>query len=290
MYNSYASPGLFADWAPTISTLEPPLLLAEDAPDLAQIAGQEHVKRALEVAATGGHSLVLVGPPGCGKSLLARALGGLLPPLSAEEAQELRQNYIHRGLVIPPWLAAQQRPFAWPAPTIAPRKLIDRPRCPGVLFFARHGVLGLDRLDQFVPEFSACLSAVLDRPTGQNIQFLLTLQPCPCGYYGDPLRECACPAERLLRYEQRTRGLIERLPLVVELGRLDYEKIASTRPAESSSSVRARVLTARQHTPAQTQCRPHLPADQSGVPIGGIRAKIAESGHPAITPGCAQLS
>lgn len=220
------------------------LLVQKGTPDLASICGQEHIKRALEVAATGGHSLVLSGPSGVGKSLLARALDGLLPPLSEEEGRDLHQHFTHAGFSFPSPLASRQRPFALPSPNVSLRQMLGNGsrQKPGCQLFARHGVLCLDRLDQFVPELIPRLSALLDRPEWTAIQLVVIVQPCPCGYYGDPIRECVCTATTIVRYQQRMRALIGRFPLFLEAPRLDYEKMADTHRRETSAQVRSRAL------------------------------------------------
>jgi magnesium chelatase family protein len=187
--------------------------------DLAAIAGHAHAKRALEVAATGGHNLALIGGPGQGKTLLARALIGLLPPYG-------------QRLVRP--VVEGQQAMVWVEEALRGNT--------GPLERAQHGVLFLDRLDCFgySPLQIQRVATVFDRVP--DVQLVLTLQPCPCGMYGDPIRECFCPAQLILHHQRRIQALMERVAITVEIPRLDYERLGETRAQEDSARVAARAL------------------------------------------------
>jgi magnesium chelatase family protein len=192
-------------------------------PNLSSIAGQFHAKRALEVAASGGHSIALIGGPGGGKTLLARALRGLLPPSGQQRLPSIMEG---------------QDAMAWVEAALCGQT--------GVLEQACHGVLLLDRLNCF--GYSALqvqrLATVFDRIP--DVQLALTLQPCPCGRYGDPVSECVCSACLIEHHQRRMRALVERVAISVEIPRLDYERHADARPHEDSAQVAARVRAADQ--------------------------------------------
>jgi magnesium chelatase family protein len=187
-------------------------------PDLSSIAGQFHARRALEVAACGGHNLALIGGPGAGKTLLARALLGLLPPYSQRLCRPVVEG---------------QQAMTWVEEALCGR--------PGLLEQARHGVLWLERLDCFgySPLQIQRVATVFDQVP--DVQLILTLQPCPCGRSGDPALECLCPASWIKRHRQRLSALLERMAMTIEIPRLDYEHHTETRPPEASASVAARV-------------------------------------------------
>jgi len=228
--------------------------------DLAYIKGQEHVKRALEVAAAGGHNAIMMGPPGSGKTLLARSLPSILPPMTTEEALEVTKIYSISGLLPPDTPMMQQRPFRSPHYTISNAGLIGGghwPR-PGEISLSHRGVLFLDEL----PEFGHSLLEVLRQPLEDEVvtisraqgtvtfpaNFMLVgaMNPCPCGYYGDPFRQCTCPSSLVSRYQKRISGpFIDRVDIFVEVPHIDYEKLADDRLGEKSAQVQARVKTAR---------------------------------------------
>ena len=228
--------------------------------DLAYIKGQEHVKRALEVAAAGGHNAIMMGPPGSGKTLLARSLPSILPPMTTEEALEVTKIYSISGLLPPDTPMMQQRPFRSPHYTISNAGLIGGghwPR-PGEISLSHRGVLFLDEL----PEFGHSLLEVLRQPLEDKVvtisraqgtatfpaNFMLVgaMNPCPCGYYGDPFRQCTCPSSLVSRYQRRISGpFIDRVDIFVEVPHIDYEKLADDRLGEKSAQVQARVKTAR---------------------------------------------
>ncbi|MBI4346805.1 MAG: YifB family Mg chelatase-like AAA ATPase [Elusimicrobia bacterium] len=230
------------------------------APDLAEVKGQALAKRALEIAAAGGHHLLLSGPPGCGKSMLAQRLPGILPPLSEPEALELATVLSVAGeLREGRW--PSQRPFRSPHHSASPASLIGggQPARPGEVSLAHAGVLFLDELPEFsrdaleglrVPLESgrAAVARVQDRVVfPARLQLVAAQNPCPCGYLGHPGRECACGPGQIARYRAKVSGpLLDRIDLRVELAPLAFEEWADgAASGEPSSAVLARVLAAR---------------------------------------------
>jgi magnesium chelatase family protein len=228
--------------------------------DLAYVKGQEHVKRALEVAAAGGHNLVMVGPPGSGKTLLARSLPSILPPMTTEEALEITKIYSVYGLLPPQTPLLRQRPFRSPHYTISYAGLVGGGHWPkpGEISLSHRGVLFLDEL----PEFGHTVLESLRQPLEDKVitisraqgsitfpaNFMLVgaMNPCPCGYYGDPVRQCTCPPGLVSRYQRRISGpFIDRVDIFVEVPRIDYEKLADDRLGEKSATVQDRVARAR---------------------------------------------
>ena len=228
--------------------------------DLAYIKGQEHVKRALEVAAAGGHNVVMMGPPGSGKTLLARSLPSILPPMTIEEALEVTKIYSVSGLLPPSTPLIRQRPFRSPHYTISSAGLVGGghwPR-PGEISLSHRGVLFLDEL----PEFGHAVLELLRQPLEDKVitisraqgnvtfpaNFMLVgaMNPCPCGFYGDPFRACTCSPGLVSRYQKRISGpFIDRVDIFVEVPHIDYEKLADDRLGEESSKMQARVAAAR---------------------------------------------
>jgi len=231
------------------------------ATDLAYIKGQEHVKRALEVAAAGGHNLIMMGPPGSGKTLLARSLPSLLPPMTTEEALEVTKIYSVSGLLPADTPLLRQRPFRSPHYTISNAGLVGGGHWPkpGEISLSHRGVLFLDEL----PEFGHAILEVLRQPLEDRVitisraqgsvtfpaNFMLVgaMNPCPCGYYGDPFKQCTCSHGLVARYQKRVSGpFIDRVDIFVEVPHIDYEKLADDRLGEESERVQARVEAARQ--------------------------------------------
>ena len=232
----------------------------EWSPDFAEVKGQENVKRALEVAAAGGHNVLMVGPPGSGKSMLARRLPSILPAMTRREALETTQIHSVLGLTDPERPLITRRPFRSPHHTISAAGMAgggSTPR-PGEISLAHHGVLFLDEL----PEFSKEVLEVLRQPLedGQvqisraaaavtypsRFMLVCAMNPCKCGWYGHPSGRCRCSPAEVQKYLSRLSGpLLDRVDIFVEVPALDYEALSHRGEAEPSARVRERVDRAR---------------------------------------------
>jgi len=229
--------------------------------DFGDIKGQEHVKRALEVAAAGGHNVMMSGPPGAGKTLLARSLPSILPPMTPEETLEATKIYSVAGLLPADTPLVSRRPFRAPHHTISHAGLVGggrNPR-PGEITLSHRGVLFLDELPEFGQQVLEVMrqpledrTVTISRAQGTitypaNFMLVAAMNPCPCGFYGDPTKECACSESTVSRYQKRISGpLLDRIDIFIEVPRVDYEKLASGTLGEPSSAVRDRVARARE--------------------------------------------
>ena len=239
-------------WQPTGETL--PM------PDFSEVMGQENVKRALEIAAAGGHNILMVGPPGAGKSMMSKRLPGILPDMTREEMLKCTEIYSVAGLTGKSNPIIAQRPFRAPHHTVSPAAMSGggaTPR-PGEISLAHNGVLFLDEFPEFRKDVLEVLRQPLEdgevtvsRVAGSatypsNFMLVCAMNPCKCGWYGHPSGRCRCSANEVRSYHNRISGpLLDRIDIIVEAPALEYEELKNRAPAESSAEIKKRVDAAR---------------------------------------------
>jgi magnesium chelatase family protein len=241
--------------------------------DFSDVKGQENVKRALEVAASGAHNIIMIGPPGSGKTMLAKRIPSILPPMSFEEALDTTKIHSVAGILPKEQALVIERPFRSPHHTVSDAALVGGgsfPR-PGEVSYAHHGVLFLDEL----PEFKKNVLEVLRQPLEDakvtvsrsklslefpaNFMLAAAMNPCPCGFYTDPAKECTCAPPQIQRYMAKISGpLLDRIDIHIEVPAVKYKELSAETKSEPSADIRKRVIKARRIQLERFKNLPHI--------------------------------
>jgi len=304
LYNHLSGRSLLQPYQPSSSDALEPLYTPTD---FSEIKGQDHVKRALEVAAAGGHNVLMVGSPGAGKTLLARAMPGILPEMSIEESLDVTRIYSVADQLPAGTPLIKHRPFRSPHHTISHAGLVGGGNIPkpGEISLAHRGVLFLDEF----PEFGSRVLEVMRQPMedkvvtisrakgsltfSANFQLIAAMNPCPCGYYGDSQKPCTCAQGVVTKYQKRISGpMLDRIDIHIEVPRVDYEKLSGDRLGESSESIRARVQAARD---IQQKRFPNGKSDiicNADMRVGEIRqfCKLQDEGQSLMRAAMSQMN
>jgi len=302
LYNHLAGRRRIEPYLPAGDALEPLFIPT----DFAEVKGQEHVKRALEVAAAGGHNVLMVGSPGAGKTLLARALPGILPEMSLEESLDVTRIYSVADQLPAGTPLIRHRPFRAPHHTISHAGLVGGGNIPkpGEISLAHRGVLFLDEF----PEFGTRVLEVMRQPMedkvvtisrakgsltfSANFQLVAAMNPCPCGYYGDSLKPCSCAPAAVTKYQKRISGpMLDRIDIHIEVPRVDYEKLSGDRLGESSETIRKRVQAAREIQSRRFSESSNIVCN-ADMRIGEIRrfCKLQDEGQSLMRAAMSQLN